>query len=270
MIERERRANSLTSEPRVVYSDPDLLVIDKPSGLPTTSPDGENCLASWAREHDPAAPRLHASSRLDAEVTGLVTFARTTRAILQLTAARKAGRYRRFYLGLARHPPEPLEGEWRFPIARDPKDPRRRVALAPGASVRARSTRPGGSDRAPRGLCLADSAWSRYRTLFAREALALLLLMPETGRTHQLRVHAARGGAPLWGDKHYGGPVREVFEDGRVLAARRVMLHCAQLILPGIAAPEPLVLHAPVPHDMQAFYTALGGDAGKLSPNAWD
>src|SRR6266545_3893474 len=89
MTESRRAGSELGEvEPRVVHRDDDLLVIDKPSGLPTTSPDGVNCLASWAREHDPDAPRLHASSRLDAEVTGLVTFARTSRAIQQLTAAR--------------------------------------------------------------------------------------------------------------------------------------------------------------------------------------
>src|SRR4051794_20154428 len=140
------------TEPRVVHRDDDLLVIDKPSGLATTSPDGENCLASWARAHDPDAPRMHASSRLDAEVTGLVTFARTTRAIQQLTAARAAGRYRRFYLGLARQPPEPPDGEWRFPIGRDPRDPRRRVALPSGATVRA-----GRGKSKLKGSCVADS-----------------------------------------------------------------------------------------------------------------
>jgi 23S rRNA-/tRNA-specific pseudouridylate synthase len=254
------------TEPRVVHRDDDLLVIDKPSGLPTTSPDGENCLASWARAHDPDAPRMHASSRLDAEVTGLVTFARTTRAIEQLTAARAAGKYRRFYLGLARTLPEPADGEWRFPIGRDPRDPRKRVALASGRSVREGRAKPG---KEARGACAADSAWSRYRTLSSAPRVTLLLLMPETGRTHQLRVHAARGGAPLWGDKHYGGPARDVMEDGRVVTARRVMLHCTQLILPGIASPEPLVVHAPVADDMRGFFVALGGEPGLLVPSAW-
>ncbi|HKP57025.1 MAG TPA: pseudouridine synthase, partial [Polyangiales bacterium] len=99
-------------EPRVVFRDADLLVLDKPSGLPTTSPDGGECLAAWARAHDPDAPRMHPSSRLDAEVTGLVTLARTPRAIQQLTAARAAGQYRRFYVGLAGRSPEPPAGDW--------------------------------------------------------------------------------------------------------------------------------------------------------------
>jgi 23S rRNA pseudouridine1911/1915/1917 synthase len=233
-------------DPQVVYRDADLLVIDKPSGLPTTSPDGKGCLAEWARAHDPEAERMHPSSRLDAEVTGLVTFARTTRAIAQLTAARAASAYRRFYLGLASCAPEPPQGDWRDPIARDPKDPRRRVVSKAGTQ-----------------------SWSRYRTLGGAPQVALLLLQPETGRTHQLRVHASQAGSPLWGDKHYGGPTRAVLADGRVHAARRVMLHCAQLILPGIDSGEPLALQVAPPADLRGFYAALGGDEALLEPRAW-
>jgi 23S rRNA pseudouridine1911/1915/1917 synthase len=252
-------------EPRVVHHDGELLVLDKPSGMPTTSPDGADCLTSWARAHDPYAPRMHPSSRLDSEVTGLVIFARTSRGIQQLMAARAAGQYRRFYLGLAVRAPEPPAGEWRFPIGRDPRDARKRVALPVGSKVR----EPSGLRAKPGAACLADAAWSRYRTLFDNAQLALLLLQPETGRTHQLRVHAAHAGAPLWGDKHYGGSTRAVQPDGRVIAARRVMLHCAQLVLPGIAAPEPLVLHAAPPEDMQSFFAQMGGNLALLSPSAW-
>src|ERR1700755_3605750 len=86
---------------RVLHRDAELLVLWKPAGLPTTSPDGRGCLTELAAQLDPAAPHLHASSRLDAEVTGIVTFARTTRAIEHLLEARRSGRYERFYLGLA-------------------------------------------------------------------------------------------------------------------------------------------------------------------------
>ncbi|HKP55979.1 MAG TPA: hypothetical protein VJV78_04640, partial [Polyangiales bacterium] len=170
-----------------------------------------------------------------------------------------------FYLGLASRAPEPPAGDWRFPIGRDPRDARKRVALPAGTAVRERT---GATAKAakPGAACLADAAWSRYSTLFDNAQLALLLLRPETGRTHQLRVHAAHAGAPLWGDKHYGGPTRAVQPDGRVVAARRVMLHCTQLILPGISATEPLVLHAAPPEDMQRFFEQLGGDLGLLAP----
>jgi 23S rRNA-/tRNA-specific pseudouridylate synthase len=234
----------------VVHRDQDLLVLFKPAGLATTSPDGSGCLVSAARELDPSAPRMHASSRLDAEVTGLVTFARSDRAIAALMAARREGRYGRFYLGLAARAPEPAEGEWSWSIAKDPKNPRRRVALPP-------------DDR--RGV----PARSRYRALALQPRAALLLLLPQTGRTHQLRVHAAQAGVPLLGDKHYGGATRAVLDDGRVLRAARVMLHCARLELPGIASAAPLVLDAAVPDDMRELYRQLGGEPEALDASRW-
>jgi 23S rRNA-/tRNA-specific pseudouridylate synthase len=234
----------------IVHRDDDLLVLFKPSGLATTSPDGSGCLASVARELDPSAPRLHASSRLDAEVTGLVTFARSERAIAALLAARKEGRYERFYLALATRAPEPERGEWRWSIAKDPANPRRRVARPPDDAR-------------------AVQALSQYRVLERQPKAALLLLMPQTGRTHQLRVHAAEAGAPLLGDKHYGGPVSVVRDDGRVLRAGRAMLHCARLVLPGIEAPASLTLDAPVPDDMRQLFSQLGGDVAKLDLSNW-
>jgi 23S rRNA-/tRNA-specific pseudouridylate synthase len=234
----------------IVHRDAELLVLHKPAGLPTTSPDGSGCLASVARELDPAAPRMHASSRLDAEVTGLVTFARTDRAIASLMAARQAGAYQRFYLGLAARAPTPPEGAWHWAIAKDPRNPRRRVA------------RPASSP----GAVNADS---RYRVLAELSHVTLLLLRPQTGRTHQLRVHASAAGAPLLGDKHYEGALRVVLADGGVVRASRVMLHCARLELPGIASETPLTLDAPVPADMRELFVSLGGDVENLHAQSW-
>lgn len=232
--------------PRVVYRDDDLLVLDKPTGVPTTSPDGRNCLASLARELDPDAPRMHPSSRLDAEVTGLVTFARSDRAIHGLLAARKAQRYRRLYLGLAACAPTPAEGELRWSIAPDRRDPRRRVALP---------------EHDPAGTF----ALSRYQVLQTLPQATLLALIPETGRTHQLRVHAAAAGAALLGDKPYGGPTRVVLEDGRVLAARRVMLHCARVQVPAPSGAGLLLFESEVPADFAGLFSALGGAQERLS-----
>jgi 23S rRNA pseudouridine1911/1915/1917 synthase len=232
-------------EPVRVYADSDLLVLYKPAGLPTTSPDGENCLASWARAHDPAAPHMHASSRLDAEVTGLVTFARSARAIAALNAARKQGRYLRFYLALVAHAPQPEQGDWRWDIAKDPRNARRRTALPQGSG---------------RGVL----AHSRYQVLRALPNVTLLGLHPQTGRTHQLRVHATQAGSPLLGDKHYGGLSQVVLSDGRVLRAPRVMLHCARVTLPAIGTAEPLTLTAAVAPDMCLLFEQLGGVAELL------
>jgi 23S rRNA-/tRNA-specific pseudouridylate synthase len=230
----------------ILHRDADLLVLYKPAFLPTTSPDGSDCLVKVAEALDPDAPHLHASSRLDAEVTGCVTFARTDRAIEALLAARREGRYERNYLGLAERAPSPEHGEWGWPIDRDPSDARKRVALPEGAQ---------------RGM----RARSRYRVLALQPMAAALLLQPETGRTHQLRVHAAKAGCPLLGDKHYGGAMRSVLADGRVVRAPRVMLHCARVRLPAIGRAQPVTVDAPLPDDLRALWQQLGGHADALA-----
>ncbi len=219
----------------VVYRDRHLLVVDKPSGLPTTAPGEGDCLVRRVRAIDPGAERLHPTSRLDAEVTGLVTFARTRHATVALQNARQRQAYRRRYLALT-PPPRKSSGRWDEPIALDLRD-RRRRRVGDG---------PGSKRAATRWWCLATAG-----------PLALLALEPETGRTHQLRVHASHAGLPIAGDRIYGGNGRVTLPDGRVLSARRTMLHCAGLRLP-------LVKHELVsepPEDFMRLWERVGGDA---------
>lgn len=227
-------------EPFVVYCDAHFLVLHKPSGLATTSPGQGPTLVKAAHGLDPHAPRLHPSSRLDAEVSGLVTFARTKEATAHLLAARHASQYSRGYLALAPNAPSPAEGEWRAAIAIDPRDPRKRIVADDGS--------PG-----------ARHAHSRYRTLDALPQAAMLWLSPETGRTHQLRVHAAHAGIPLLGDRHYGGNARIVLADGSVLSVRRTMLHCTRVSFPNPDGGPPLSFEAQPPADFIALFVALGG-----------
>ncbi|MEY4575392.1 MAG: hypothetical protein RL701_95, partial [Pseudomonadota bacterium] len=185
-----------------------------------------------------------------AEVTGVVTFARTRSAIAALLDARKAGSYERYYLALASQAPAALQlqGEWQWAIDQDPRDKRRRVAVTKASAT-------------------AQAASSRYRVLGVQPAAALMVLMPQTGRTHQLRVHAAKAGLPLLGDKHYGGPMQTVLPDGRVLRASRVMLHCARVRLPDIAGNtgKLLTVDAPAPEDFERLWKQLGGDVSLLA-----
>jgi len=116
----------------------------------------------------------------------------------------------------------------------------------------------------PEGSARGVRAASRYSVLGAVPQAVVLGLWPQTGRTHQLRVHAAAAGAALLGDKHYGGAMRVVLTDGRVVRASRVMLHCMRVTLPGIASSEPLTLTAPVADDMRQLFVQLGGDPGLL------
>ncbi len=238
-------------EVAVVHRSRDLLVLSKPTGLPTTHPRGGDCLVARAATIDPDAPKLHASSRLDAEVTGLVTFARTRAGNAALLEARAKHHYRRLYVAIAQVA-APLSragaGVFEQGIAIDPDDPRRRIAV-------------------DRGAGRAQSARTRFAVAAHAGDFALLYLWPETGRTHQLRVHCAAADAPLLGDVHYGGVRAITLGNGRRVTARRTMLHCAALDVPDGAEKRARLALAP-PRDVRDVWRKLGGDPDALTIGA--
>lgn len=249
MSDERARLRFEVADLAVVYRDDHLLVIDKPVGLATTAPGDGLSLFALARRLDGRAPALHPLSRLDTQVSGLVTFARTELANRTAIDARARGRLRRAYLGLAARAPAPPEGEWSWAIALDPRDPKKRKALAPGE----------------RGVG-AKQARTRYRTHALAGPLVALDLWPITGRTHQLRVHASAAGCPLAGDAAYGGEKRLTLENGRILSAGRTMLHCAAFRMPNPARPsETITLSLPPAADLAALWQAAGGDPSALA-----
>lgn len=224
----------------VLFRDAELFVVDKPPGIATTSPDGRRCLAELAARMNRGAPRVHPTSRLDRDVTGIVIFARTDRAIAALLEARAAGTYRRRYAALLSGALEADAGRWEWPIAIDPRDKTHRVALEPGQS----------GER-------VQEARTRFEVVLRAPLAVRAWLYPETGRTHQLRVHAARAGHALVGDVAYGGPKRLVLPDGRVVTASRPMLHCASVEVPHPVTGEALRLEAPIPEDFEAVWRGV-------------
>ncbi len=185
-----------SAEPEIIHQDEHLLIVHKPPGLPTTAPHaGERSLVRWVSKRF-VDLRPHATSRLDSQVSGLVTFALTTKANRTLLDARRAGTYQRVYLGVTIAEVLVESGDWGWPISIDPSNSKLRVA------------REGRGERA---------ALTRYRVAARSPGATLLRLMPMTGRTHQIRVHAARSGSPLFGDHAYGGKRRAVMPDGTVV-----------------------------------------------------
>jgi len=236
----------------VVYRDRHLLVLDKPVGIATTAPDAGPSLFALARELDPHAPALHPLSRLDTQVSGLVTFARTAHANQVAIDARKLGTLRRAYLGITARPPSVASGDWTFAIALDARDPKHRRAL-PHEASRAQAS----------GV---KQAHTRYRVHALAGPLAALDLWPVTGRTHQLRVHASAAGCPLAGDTAYGGDKRITLANGRILPAGRAMLHCAAFRMPNPEDGSRLIEIALEPAaDMVALWKAAGGDPALLA-----
>jgi 23S rRNA pseudouridine955/2504/2580 synthase/23S rRNA pseudouridine1911/1915/1917 synthase len=177
-------------------------------------------------------------------VSGVVFFSTHPDAAARLRRARDEGRYTRRYVGIAARSPATDEGVWTAPIGRA-KDPRHRA-------VNGRE---------------ATAARSLFRVVATAGNAAMLALAPITGRTHQLRVHASHAGAPLLGDRVYGGPSRLTLptgpQAGRVIPLTRIALHAARVRVP-TAAGE-LVALAPIPEELRVRWSELGGDAG-----AWD
>jgi len=223
----------------------DMVAVDKPAGIPTIPDHGGAAHAllrvvARATGIDPA--QLHPTSRLDRDVSGVVVFALTRAAAQRLARARSHGAYERRYLAIASTEPSPARGIWDFPIGRA-ADPRLRatdgVHPVPARTLYASCGRtPGGA--------------------------VLLALGPQTGRTHQLRVHASRAGAPLLGDAAYGGPSRLVTPGGRVLEPRRIALHAARVVVPDEQG-RPLTVSSPVPTSLTELWSNLEGD-----PAAWE
>jgi 23S rRNA-/tRNA-specific pseudouridylate synthase len=206
-----------------------LLAVDKPAGVPTVPDHGGRAGTLWALAARVARlpeDALHPTSRLDRDVSGVVIFALTAEAAARLRRARGAGSYARTYVAIARARPDAVladEGVWDGPIGRA-RDPRLRAV--------------GGRDAVP--------ARTRFRVVRRREELVWLELEPDTGRTHQLRVHASHAGAPLVGDVSYGGPKQLVRTSGEVVRVGRVALHCARVVVPGEDG-APLAIESPVP-----------------------
>ncbi len=213
---------------RLLYADDHLVAVDKPAGVPAqptlTTDRGTLPELVGALLGSPVTI-VH---RLDRETSGVTVLARTRAAAAALSEAFRVGSPEKTYLALCARAPSPAAGRVDAPIGKDP----RRAGL--------RAVSPSG-----------EPAATRYRTLRAGAA-ALVEARPETGRTHQVRVHLAHLGAPLLGDPRYGGP-RMV----GAVAIPRVMLHAARLELAHPATGAPMVFEAPVPADFAEAERAL-------------
>jgi 23S rRNA pseudouridine1911/1915/1917 synthase len=102
-----------------------------------------------------------------------------------------------------------------------------------------------------------------YGVIARQQRAALVAVEPRTGRTHQIRVHAAHAGAPLWGDATYGGPVRFTSARGVVQVIARIALHALWVEVPYDGTV--FRVSAPVPDELVALWGALGGD-----PSDWE
>ncbi|MBL8250722.1 MAG: RluA family pseudouridine synthase [Candidatus Competibacter sp.] len=195
----------------VLFEDRDLMVLDKPAGLAVHKGSGiEFGVIELLRALRPDEPFLELAHRLDRETSGCLALARTPEALRQLQAALRAGSVEKRYLALVR-------GYWNHG-PREVALPLRRNVLR-------------GGERMVEVTADGKPALTRFRPVSLFKAASLLEARIATGRTHQIRVHAAQIGHPLAGDDKYGDPAFD-----RLLAERcglrRLFLHAHSLMLP--------------------------------------
>jgi 23S rRNA pseudouridine1911/1915/1917 synthase len=206
--------------------------VNKPAPLLTQAPGGVPSLEAAAKAYikekyaKPAGVYLGIPHRLDRPVSGVVCFARNTKAAQRVHAQFADHKVRKVYWALVEGAVAPETGAWDDWVRKRAEESR---------VERAREGEPG-----------AKLAVLEYRVLRALSDCALLELAPLTGRMHQLRVQAAWRGHPVLGDVQYGGtrafgPTAELPRD-RVIA-----LHARRLTLAHPFTKQELTVEAPLP-----------------------
>jgi 23S rRNA pseudouridine1911/1915/1917 synthase len=214
----------------LAYSDPYLVVVDKPAGLLVHPAPGHSApmlvdaLRGVAAGGDEARPGI--VHRLDRDTSGLLLVARDGRTHARLQAQLRRRRIGRTYLALVRGRPRSRTGRIEAPIGRDRRDPTR-MSLDTDA----------GRD-----------AVTGFELVEALPGRSLLRVALETGRTHQIRVHLAAIGIPVIGDPVYG--------HGPELGLERQFLHAAELRLAHPQTGDPLEVRSELPPDLAAALAA--------------
>lgn len=224
---------------RIVFEDQRLLVLDKPAGLAVHGGTGValGCIEAL-RALRPELKELELVHRLDRATSGCLLVAKRRSALRTLHGLLREGEVDKRYLTL-------VQGRWREQVAeisaplktkRGPGESRVRVATG------------------------GKAALSSFRLLetIGRTA-SLLEVSIATGRTHQIRVHAAHLGHPVAGDERYGDP--EFNDAMRRVGLRRMFLHSRSVAFVWPESGEEFSIDVPLPQELEAVLTTVRGRA---------
>lgn len=210
------KAHSCT-EPEIVYEDEWMTAVNKPAGM--CSVPGKESVTSvydWARIRYPSSDSPFIVHRLDMDTSGLMLVAKTKEAHVRLQQMFESRVIRKKYIAILDGDIQTDEGFIRLPMCPDPSDrPRQMVSETYG-----------------------KPAVTRFQVLSRQNGQTRVAFFPQTGRTHQLRVHAAHQdglNAPITGDALYGR------------TADRLYLHAEELAFRHFATGKLLKLKAPAP-----------------------
>ncbi|MFZ1915710.1 MAG: RluA family pseudouridine synthase [Dehalococcoidales bacterium] len=192
---------------KIIYEDDDLLVIDKPAGLTVHPAPGHpshtlvNAVLSHLNEieDDGEVTRPGIVHRVDKDTSGVMLVAKNNVALANLADQFKARTVKKTYITLVKGILRPDKGVIDAPIGRDSGD-RKKMAVT--------------------GESRGRAARTNYRVIRYVGKNTLLEIMPETGRTHQIRVHLAAIGYPVFGDITYGK--KSAFLNRQFLHAQKI------------------------------------------------
>ena len=230
-------AETETVEPEVIpleviYEDDWLAVIDKPAGMVihpgTGNPSGtlvNAILARWPQIADINDPdeRRGIVHRLDKDTSGVILIAKTETALNRLMQQFQDRTVNKTYIALLERRPATDTGRVQAPIARDPRQRKRMAVVREG-----------------------KEAVTEFRVIDDefRDGQALVEFQIFTGRTHQIRVHAAFIGCPVVGDRVYG------FRKQRI-GMKRLFLHASQISFDHPDTGQRLTFSSPLPTALQ-------------------
>lgn len=179
------------SKPTIIFEDNHLLIVEKPSGwLVQGDETGDGTLTDWATEYirrkyqKPGNVFCQPCHRLDRPVGGLVTFARTSKALERMNKLFRDHEVIKSYLAIVDGVPKNPEQQLRHWLD---KDPIKNKAHA--------HTKPKGN---------AKEAILSYTMLATHSKVSLLEIKPKTGRPHQIRIQMRENNTPIRGDVKYG------------------------------------------------------------------
>ncbi|MBI4186176.1 MAG: RluA family pseudouridine synthase [Chloroflexi bacterium] len=216
----------------IIYEDGDLLVIDKPAGLTVYPAPGHpdhtlvNALLSHTSDlpGDPLRPGI--VHRLDRDTSGVMVVAKNSQAQLDLINQFKGHSVTKVYLVLVKGRLTPQDGVIEASIGRDPGNRKRMAVVAGGKQAR-----------------------SKYQVVKYIGDYTLLEVRPETGRTHQIRVHLSAIGYPVVGDGVYG--VKSPF-------LSRQFLHASRLGFKHPSTGQHVEFNAELPEDLEQALRDIG------------